>query len=102
MNDWPADPELDSRLRRLVDAELAAAQSDGAVPVRGAPRRVGRTRLLSGLGSAGAGAILLVIVAALVLRGTITGPGNGIGDEPGASPSVGESAMATPMCSSST
>jgi len=96
MNDWPADPELDSRLRRLVDAELAAAQSDGAVPVRGAPRRVGRTRLLSGLGSAGAGAILLVIVAALVLRGTITGPATG----PGASDSPAAGSSASPSTES--
>ena len=95
MNDWPADPKLDASLRRMVEAELAAAKTEGAVPLRVVSRRVRRTRMFSSLGVAAGGAVVLVIVAALVLRGTITGPGNGIGDEPGASPSVGESAMAS-------
>ena len=91
MNDWPADPKLDASLRRMVDAELAAAKKDGAVPLLGVSQRVRRTRMSSGLGVAAGGAVVLVIVAALVLRGTITGPGTGADTEPGGSPSAAES-----------
>jgi len=92
MNDWPADPKLDASLRRMVEAELAAAKTEGAVPLRVVSRRVRRTRMFSSLGVAAGGAVVLVIVAALVLRGTITGPGTGADTEPSSSPSAAESA----------
>ena len=100
MNDWPADPKLDASLRRVVDAELAAAKTDGAVPLRGVSQRVRHTRMFSDLGFAGAVAVVLVIVAALVLRGTTTGPGTGSGTSPSAVesalPSVSSQATSQP------
>jgi hypothetical protein len=101
MNDWPADPKLDASLRRMVDAELAAAKKDGTVPLLGVSQRVRRTRMSSGLGVAASGAVVLVIVAAVVLRGTITGPGPGTGVAPGESPSAGASPSAAESASSS-
>ena len=90
MNDWPADPELDASLRRLVDSELEGARADGlrsAAPrmasvTKGPVRAHSRSRLagIAILGTA-------LIVAAVALRGTIKSPGAGAdaSGEPGPS-----------------
>jgi hypothetical protein len=100
MNDWPADPRLDESLRRLVDSELADAQIDGAQLIaarNAAPARslVHSAPTLFGLAGVGLAAVV-VIVAALALRGTIRTAGGGPGaggeagpsDEPTASASI--------------
>jgi hypothetical protein len=94
MNDWPADPRLDASLRRLVDSELANAQIDGAQLIaarNAAPARSFAHSAPNLFGLAGVGlATVVVIVAALALRGTIktTGGGPGPGGEPSASASI--------------
>ncbi len=82
MNDWPADPELDANLRRLVNTELAAARTD-AVGLS-SPRAVTHRRR-DGRAVAGLGALAVIaIVASLVVRGTTTG-GSPAPGAPGAS-----------------
>jgi large repetitive protein len=69
MNDWPVDAELDSKLRRLVNAELASAAGGG--PVRRRTR--GRNdRTVAGIGVVAA----IALVATLALRTQVgSGPG---------------------------
>ena len=62
MNDWPADPELDIELRRLVNAELAAAAESGTSRRR--QSRGSNSRAFASLGLLA----VVVIVASLVLR----------------------------------
>ena len=62
MNDWPADPELDIELRRLVNAELAAAAENGTSRRR--QSRGSNSRAFASLGLLA----VVVIVASLVLR----------------------------------
>jgi hypothetical protein len=69
MNEWPADPKLDAKLRSLVDAELAAARTDVVHLSRGPETHRGRgARPLTGLGALA----VIAIVAALAIRGTTT------------------------------
>jgi hypothetical protein len=69
MNEWPADPKLDAKLRSLVDTELAAARTDVAHLSRGPETHRSRgARPLTGLGALA----VIAIVAALAIRGTTT------------------------------
>jgi hypothetical protein len=95
MNDWPADPRLDESLRRLVDAELAAARIDAAdLSNRREARRGRGGRAIATLGALAA----IAIVASLTVRG-MTGSGapgaSESGDDSGAVPSIGRSTSAT-------
>jgi hypothetical protein len=87
MNDWPADPRLDQRLRDLAGAELTAARADvRTVGARRAQPRTSERRALFGLGVVAT----IAIVAALLLRGAgRPGPATpGAGGFAGASPSA--------------
>lgn len=67
MNDWPADPKLDVQLRRLADAELAAARTDATgLSLRPERNRTQGARALAGLGTLA----VIAVVASLALRGT--------------------------------
>jgi len=89
MNDWPADPKLDASLRRLVNAELAAAQTD----VAGLSRSPVIHRSRGGRTLAGLGALAVIaIVASLAVRGANTGRSSvGGAGAPSASGSSGSS-----------
>jgi hypothetical protein len=73
MNEWPADPILDARLKDLVSAELAAARADADAPTRARRRetvptagRMNRQRLaVAGVGTM----VVLVIAGSLAFRG---------------------------------
>ena len=89
MNEWPADPNFDAELKRLIDAEVAGTDS-----------REIRLRTRSGRGGpTGAALAILAIVAlvgALVWR-TQQLPGTGEGDmTPSPTPSLAPSALSTP------
>ena len=89
MNDWPANPKLDASLRRLVNAELAAAQTD----VAGLSRSPVIHRSRGGRTLAGLGALAgIAIVASLAVRGANTGRSSvGGAGAPSASGSSGSS-----------
>ena len=83
MNEWPADPKLDAKLRSLVDTELASARTDAVLLSKGPLTHRSRgARPLTGLGALA----IIAIVAALAIRGTSTG-GSSAG-APGPSGSV--------------
>jgi WD40 repeat protein len=88
MNDWPVDPELDSKLRRLVDAELTAAASERVTLRR---RSRGRNdRAIAGIGLLA----VVVLVASLAVRMQLrSGTGEG-GIDASASPSEAASPTA--------
>jgi Kelch motif len=81
MNEWPVDPELDARLRRLMAAELTDARSEA---IHAATRPVA-ARARGRVSFAGVGVLAVtLLVAALALRGT--GGGTPAGPDAGASP----------------
>lgn len=102
MNDWPADPQLDNSLRRLVDLELDEARSEVIdLPMH---RVVRRGRTLVPLATAGV-VTVAVLVAAIALRGSFggvaAGPGAGSESTPAPSPSAASSPDATGTASRS-
>ncbi|HEX7490096.1 MAG TPA: hypothetical protein VF337_00140 [Candidatus Limnocylindrales bacterium] len=99
MNDWPADPKLDEGLRRLVDAELASARADAA----GLSRSPGVRHHREGRAVAGLGMLaVIVITAALVVRGNVGGSsGGGVGASESPSASVVVATASAPASGSS-
>ncbi len=88
MNEWPVDRDLDEKLRRIVDEEVAAADPRQIRLSRRPARRGPRA------GTGLAAAAVIVLVAALAWRSQSAPPVSGPSDTPAVTPAT--TASATP------
>ncbi len=95
MNDWPIEGALDDRLRRVVNEEVAAADSRQIV----LKHRTGMNVSRMGTGLAFLGALALIV--ALVWRSQGNAPFGGPSESPSSLPTATATAPATPGTSSS-